>query len=345
MRQSEERFRAIVDTTPECVKLVDPDGKLLLMNSPGLQMVGAASADDVLGKNVYGLIAPEDRQKFKEFNKRVCAGEKGSLEFDIIGLQGVRRHMESHSVPLHNPDGSVLHLAVTRDISDRKQAEDRERQLAAETIAATAKFRAVFEQTTVFAGIMTKDGTMIDANKLCLEACGYTSDQVLGKMFWETAWWRNFKESQDKIRAATPLAAEGTPFREMLHYSWADGTDRIVDFALYPIFDQDGKVIFLHPTGVDITELKNAEEKFAGSPRHLMLKCVTARGNSRSEAPMWCASPNNSANSPGAFFERRTKSAGALRANFMTAPAKRLPCSESTLRNLLRKSHAPPRNS
>ena len=262
LRQSEERFRAIVDTTPECVKLVDPDGKLLLMNSPGLQMVGAASADDVLGKNVYGLIAPEDRQKFKEFNKRVCAGEKGSLEFDIIGLQGVRRHMESHSVPLHNPDGSVLHLAVTRDISDRKQAEDRERQLAAETIAATAKFRAVFEQTTVFAGIMTKDGTMIDANKLCLEACGYTSDQVLGKMFWETAWWRNFKESQDKIRAATPLAAEGTPFREMLHYSWADGTDRIVDFALYPIFDQDGKVIFLHPTGVDITELKNAEEKF-----------------------------------------------------------------------------------
>ena len=170
--------------------------------------------------------------------------------------------MESHSVPLHNPDGSVLHLAVTRDISDRKQAEDRERQLAAETIAATAKFRAVFEQTTVFAGIMTKDGTMIDANKLCLEACGYTSDQVLGKMFWETAWWRNFKESQDKILAATPLAAEGTPFREMLHYSWADGTDRIVDFALYPIFDQDGKVIFLHPTGVDITELKNAEEKF-----------------------------------------------------------------------------------
>jgi PAS domain S-box-containing protein len=208
------------------------------------------------------LIAPEDREKFKEFNKRVCAGEKGSLEFEIIGLQGVRRHMESHSVPLHNPDGSVLHLSVTRDISDRQQAEDRERQLAAEAIAATAKFRAVFEQTTVFAGIMTKDGIMIDANKLCLEACGYTADQTLGKMFWQTPWWRNFKESQEKIRAATPLAAEGTPFREILHYSWADGTDRIVDFALYPILDQDGKVIFLHPTGVDITELKNAEEKF-----------------------------------------------------------------------------------
>ncbi len=261
LRQSEERFRAIVDTTPECVKLVNPDGTLLHMNSPGLQMVGAASADAVLGKNVYGFIAPEDREKFKEFNERVCKGEKGSLEFDIIGLQGVRRHMESHSVPLHNPDGSVLHLAVTRDISDRKKAQDRERQLTTEAIAATAKFRAVFEQTTVFAGIMTKDGIVIDANKLCLDACGYTSDQVLGKMLWQTPWWQNFKESQDKIRSATPLAAAGTPFRETLHYSWADGTERIVDFALYPIFDQDGKVIFLHPTGVDITELKNAEEK------------------------------------------------------------------------------------
>src|SRR5581483_4127782 len=58
LRESEERFRAIVETTPECVKLVAADGTLLLMNGAGLEMVGAAAAGEVTGRSVYDLIAP-----------------------------------------------------------------------------------------------------------------------------------------------------------------------------------------------------------------------------------------------------------------------------------------------
>jgi PAS domain S-box-containing protein len=151
---------------------------------------------------------------------------------------------------------------VARDVTEQRRAEEREKQITAQAVAANAKFRAVFEQTSVFAGIMTKDGVVIDANKICLEACGYRAEDVLGRPFWETGWWRNFTESRDKIRAATPRAAEGIPYREMLHYSWADGTERLVDFALYPIVDEKGEILFLHPTGVDITDLKRAEENY-----------------------------------------------------------------------------------
>ncbi len=262
LRESEERFRAIVETTPECVKLVSPDGTLLHLNSSGLQMVGAQRAEEVVGKSIYDIIAPEHREKFRAFNERICGGEKGTLEFDIVGLTGVRRNMETHAAPLGNPSGGVVQLGVTRDVSERKHAEERERKITAEAVAATAKFRAVFEQTTVFAGIMTKEGIMIDANKLCLEACGYKPDEVLGRPFWDTAWWRNHKEEQHKIKAATTLAAQGVPFRETLRYSWADGTERLVDFALYPILDDDGHVLFLHPTGVDITDIKRTEENY-----------------------------------------------------------------------------------
>src|SRR5258707_15374688 len=97
LQESEERFRTIVETTPECVKVVAPDGTLLHMNSAGLAMVGAESADMAIGKNVYGLIAEEDRERFRAFNETICRGEKGSLEFDIVGLNGVRRHMETHA--------------------------------------------------------------------------------------------------------------------------------------------------------------------------------------------------------------------------------------------------------
>ena len=123
--EAHEQFRAIVETTPECVKIVAPDGTLLFMNSPGLAMVGAPSAEAVTGKNVYDLIAPEDRDRFREFNERICQGEKGSLEFDIVGLQGTRRHMETHAAPLRHVDGTIVHLAITHDITERKQARTR----------------------------------------------------------------------------------------------------------------------------------------------------------------------------------------------------------------------------
>jgi PAS domain S-box-containing protein len=123
LRESEERFRAIVETTPECVKLVARDGTVLHMNASGLRMVGADCAEKVVGQSIYDVIAPEDRERFRAFNERICQGERGSLEFDIVGLGGERRQMDTHAAPLHNPDGSVVQLAVTRDVTESKRAE------------------------------------------------------------------------------------------------------------------------------------------------------------------------------------------------------------------------------
>jgi len=129
--ESEKRFRAIVETTPECVKLVAADGTLLHMNSVGLSMVQADSSATVIGKCVYDLIALEDRARYREFNERICGGERGSSEFDIVGLKGQRRHMETHAAPLQVTDGSCVQLAVTLDITERKAAEEVRRRLAA----------------------------------------------------------------------------------------------------------------------------------------------------------------------------------------------------------------------
>jgi PAS domain S-box-containing protein len=55
------------------------------------------------------------------------------------------------------------------------------------------------------------------------------------------------------------LAAAGVVFREELRYWVADGSERMVDFAMHPIRGQSGVVTFLHPTGIDITERKKIE--------------------------------------------------------------------------------------
>jgi PAS domain S-box-containing protein len=140
LRESEERFRAIFEATPECVKIVAADGTLRHMNSSGLRMVGADRPEMVVGKNVYDLIAPEDRDCFRRFNESICHGNRGSLKFDIIGLHGWRRHMESHAVPFNDRDGIVVQLAVARDITERKHIE--ERLATAEKMAAAGHLAA-----------------------------------------------------------------------------------------------------------------------------------------------------------------------------------------------------------
>ena len=83
---------------------------------------------------------------------------------------------------------------------------------------------------------------------------------MLDRPFWSTPWWRGAEEVQARIRVATQQAAAGEVFRETLRYWLADGTERLVDFAMHPIRDEAGRVRFLYPTGIDITDRARAEE-------------------------------------------------------------------------------------
>jgi PAS domain S-box-containing protein len=237
-----------------------------VISSPELQELFGLDAVTATGnpEQWRGMVHPEDLANLdKALAHAISTRGELRAEFRIIRADGLERWIETTAQMFYDEREKPLRIiGVSTDITERKQIEDRERQMAAEAVAATAKFRAVFEQTPVFAGIMALDGTIIDANQLCLQACGYRAEDVLGHLFWETGWWRRSEEVQAKIRAATMQAAQGIPFRETLTYHWADDTERLVDFAVHPIVDHQGKILFLHPTGVDITDLKRAEEKY-----------------------------------------------------------------------------------
>lgn len=219
---------------------------------------------DVTIDMFYERLHPDDRERTRQAIAESNASDAPyDIEYRTVSTDGREKWIRALGRTFYDDAGRPKSFdGLTLDITAQKKVEERERQMTAEAVAATAKFQAVFEQTTVFAGIMSVDGVIMEANRMCLDACGYRAEDVVGKHFWDCPWWRNSPEAQQKIRAATPLAAQGTPFRENLLYSWADGSEHLVDFALYPIRDREGNILFLHPTGIDITEIKQAEETY-----------------------------------------------------------------------------------
>ena len=141
----EARFRTLVDSMPECVKVVGPDGELLFMNRAGLGMIECDSEKEpqIIGTSVFDVVAREHRPDWRVRHRRVCQGESMSWEFEIVGLRGTRRWMETHATPLQLADGRRAQFAFTREITQRKQAElERESLLDAERAARNSAERA-----------------------------------------------------------------------------------------------------------------------------------------------------------------------------------------------------------
>lgn len=117
---------AIFDNEPECVKVVDREGRLTQMNPAGLAMLEAGSVEEVNDCGLLEFLLPEHRIPFKSLTMRVFKGETGVLEFEVQGREGTRRWLETHAAPLRNAAGEVTHLlGVTRDVTRRRAAEQR----------------------------------------------------------------------------------------------------------------------------------------------------------------------------------------------------------------------------
>jgi PAS domain S-box-containing protein len=254
-RESEERFRAIVETTPNCVKLVAADGTLLHMNSPGSEMVGADSAEKVIGKSVYSLIAPEDRDRYKTFNESICRGAKGSLQFDIVGLEGKRRRMETHAAPLRNPDGNLIHLAVTSDISDREQAERANNLLA-----------AIVDSSDDAVVSKNLDGIITSWNKGAERIFGYTPEEAVGKHISLIIPSDRQDEEIDIIRRIRN--GDRVDHFETVRQG-KDGSLFDISVTISPVKDSAGRIIGASKVARDISQrrqseiaLRQSEERF-----------------------------------------------------------------------------------
>lgn len=148
LQENEYRLRAIIESEPECVKLQSADGTILEINPAGLRLVGADRPEDVIGKKIYCVVAPEYIEIYRENMRRVFSGEAVVYEFKAITLKGRSVWMETHGVPLRDARGTIYALlGITRDITEHKQAEEQTRRHQTE-LARVARLSTMGEMAT-----------------------------------------------------------------------------------------------------------------------------------------------------------------------------------------------------
>ena len=255
------RLASIVETSDDAIIAKSLDGVIQSWNAAAERLFGHTAAQAV-GRHISLVIPPERIAEEDHIVANLKAGRRiDHFETERLRSDGTLIRVSLTISPIKDAAGTVVGASkIVRDVTRQREAEERALRLAAEAAAADAKFRAFFDQGALFAGIMDVDGTLLEANRLSLEGCGYTREQAVGKSFWEGPWWTPSPALVEQIKAGSAQAAAGEAFHAEMPYYVADGSERSADVTILPIHDESGRVLFLAPTGDDITERKRLED-------------------------------------------------------------------------------------
>src|SRR5688572_12060164 len=253
--EREKLLQAIIDTEPECVKVIDKDGIVLVMNPAGLEMIEADLLDQVIGQSIYPFVAPDYLEKFKGLIERVGRGEAGRLEFEIVGLKGMHRWMEMHAAPLRDHGNKIFaSVAVSRDISEQRQAE---RALRKNLSILTG----IIEGTTDAVFVKDTDSRYQMINSAGARLFGKAAHEIVGR---DDSYVFPPATAQRIMRIDREMVASGEP------ETYEGDIETVAGIRTYlttkaPYRNEDGDIIGLIGIARDITPRKQIEKELRES--------------------------------------------------------------------------------
>jgi PAS domain S-box-containing protein len=254
LRESEERFRSIVENSQAGILIVDDAYRFTYVNDELCRILGY-SREEAIGQDFRQFLDEESRKLVAERYIRRQRGEEvpSRYEFNVVHKSGQKRRVEISSAVIKDSVGRVKTVAQILDITERKKAEESLRE-------SEEKYKTLAEDVPAAIYFNDFKGTFLYGNKKAEEITGYKREELLGKSFLKLRLLDPKEMSKAaKFLALNRLGKATGPDRLVLNRK--DGTKRIVEIRTR-ITTVGGKKVVLGMVE-DITERKQWEQALA----------------------------------------------------------------------------------
>jgi PAS domain S-box-containing protein len=252
LRESENRYRSLIETTGTGYVILDLEGRVRTANKEYLRLTGRTTLDEIIGKKVTDWTAPYDLlRNEQEVEKCIQQGQVRNLEIDYQKPDGTIQPIEINASLIQSVSGQNI-LTVCRDITKRKKTDE-------DLFNSRQMLQLVLD--TIPQRVFWKDlnSVYLGCNKSVAVDCGYSDpSELAGKTDYETA----SAETADLYRTDDQQVMKtGLPklnYEELQIKS--DGTHAWLRTAKVPLRDKDSRIIGVLGTYEDISERKQTEE-------------------------------------------------------------------------------------
>jgi PAS domain S-box-containing protein len=249
LRESEVRFRTFIDHATDAFFLNDwPDARFVDVNGQACASLGY-TRDELIGKTPFDISPDVTPALIERLRARLDAGE--TVAFDLR-----HRHKDGTMFPVEvrirsiTVEGRPHGLALTRDMTERKRAEDALRQ-------SEERFRGTFENAGVGMAHADFDGRWLRLNEKLCAIVGYTREELLHKTFQEITYPEDLPASLDRLAGLRRGELSGYSLEK--RYVRKDGPPVWVDLSVSVQRDAAGAPAYLIAIIQDISERKRLE--------------------------------------------------------------------------------------
>lgn len=248
-RRTANLLKAVADSVPDAVYVKDTAGRYLLFNEAAARFVGQP-VSAVLGQDDTAIFEPESARLIMERDRLVMTTGKAESQEEVLTAAGVTRTYLATKAPYRDSEGNVIGLVgISRDISDRKLAEDALR-------ASEERFRLFMNYNPAAAWITDSHGRMIYVSDTYRRTFKMPVEDPKGLTVFDLFPREIAQVYADNIRQ---VAATGCTLEAIEPGLRLDGT--MGEFLVYkfPVKRPDGGVL-VGGVAMDVTERKRAEE-------------------------------------------------------------------------------------
>jgi len=247
-----------MNEAPIGITISDPsrdDNPLVYANERFEQLTGYEEAE-VLGRNCRFLQGENTADEpVAAMRSAIDAGEPVTVELRNCRTDGTEFWNRVSIAPVRSPEGSITnYIGFQQDVTAEKE---RERRLERNE----RRYRAVFNDPNILAGLLDTDGTVLDINDTAMEYVAATRESVSGHPFRATPWFDHAEAVQRDVREWIDRAADGEYVEFEADLVHANGEPYTVEGVFRPVTNDDGEVVSLLVSGRDVTERKERERE------------------------------------------------------------------------------------